>query len=101
MIHRQNQPGDRRDYYVCEPDMWRMLFRIAVERKKREFDPALHALRHLMAEADTERQPEVHARLAEMEQLLSTLDGTAGRFLQDEQSGRSVFQFFTTFNPDR
>lgn len=101
VIQRRNLPGDRKDYYVCEQDMWAMIFRIAVERKKREFDPALNSLRHLLRESETESNPAVHQRLAEMEQLLSTMDGTFGRLLSDERASKNVFQFFATFTPGK
>jgi DNA-binding transcriptional regulator GbsR (MarR family) len=32
-------PGDRRDYYVSEPDVWKMSFAIARERKRRPYAP--------------------------------------------------------------
>ncbi len=99
VIRRENISGDRRDYYVCEPDTWKMLFRIAVERKKREFDPALNTLRHLLAETDTEQTPSVHERLTEMEELLSTADRLFARFLSDEDASKTLFGVIANFSP--
>ena len=48
VIRRIHLTGERRDYYIAEEDIWSMLFRIAEERKKREFEPALAALREAM-----------------------------------------------------
>jgi DNA-binding transcriptional regulator GbsR (MarR family) len=90
VIHRIHEPGDRRDYYVVEPDAWRMFFRIGVERKRREFDPALGALRHLIAEIEADASPEVTGRLNAMEELLSTADKVMSRFLGDEQRSRGM-----------
>jgi DNA-binding transcriptional regulator GbsR (MarR family) len=99
VIQRVHQPGDRRDYYVVEPDMWRMFFRIAVERKRREFDPALGALRHLIAEADDGTSPLVRERLSAMEDLLSTADRLLSRFLEDEQKNRSMLGMLSSLIP--
>ena len=41
---RAFETGDRRDHFVAETDLWEMLMRISVERKKREIDPTLLVL---------------------------------------------------------
>ena len=50
VVRQVDVPGDRRDFYVTEPDVWTMFFRILTERKRREFDPALEVLRGLLDE---------------------------------------------------
>ena len=44
LIYIQTKPGDRRDYYRAEKDMWEVAKRIARERKKRELEPLLAEL---------------------------------------------------------
>lgn len=94
VVQRINVSGDRRDYYVAEPDSWRMLHRIAVGRKAREFDPALNALRHLLAETNTEEEEKVHAQLTQIEEILTTLDHIVGKFLESETSSKTMLEFF-------
>jgi DNA-binding transcriptional regulator GbsR (MarR family) len=81
-------PGDRRDFYLSEPDVWTMFFRILRERKRREFDPAAEAVRRLLADAGA-RGP-VRERLEQMDDLLSTLERVAERFLADPGASRSA-----------
>lgn len=95
VIHRVHRPDDRRDFYVVEPNVWTMFFRIARERKRREFDPALHSLRHLLSEGATEKLPVVHKRLQAMESLLSTVDRIMDRFLESEEKSKSLIGFLT------
>ena len=97
VIQRIHISGDRRDFYVVEPDIWKMFFRIAVERKKREFDPALYALRHLISEADTEQSETVHQRLTQMEETLTNLDRIMNKFLEDENKSKILLNFFKSF----
>jgi len=97
VIQRIRQPGDRRDFYLAEPDSWRMIFCIVKERKKREFDPALHALRDLLGEEDIEAFPRVGERLGELEKLLSIADRVAEKFLADAKKSRSVLNFINLF----
>ncbi len=97
VIHRVHQPGDRRDFYLVESDTWKMFLRIAVERKKREFDPALHAMRHLLSEGDGVQDDAVRDRFTRMEELLSTVDRTMNRLLEDEGKGTQVLSLLTGF----
>lgn len=80
--------GDRRDYYVSEPDVWTMFFRIVSERKRREFDPAADAVRRLLADAGA--RGAVRERLEQMDDLLSTLERVSKRFLADPAASRSA-----------
>ncbi|HNX96564.1 MAG TPA: transcriptional regulator [Candidatus Aminicenantes bacterium] len=97
VIHRSHQRGDRRDYYTAEPDTWTMLFQIAKERKRREFDPALDALRDLLGEGECDATPEVAERLQELEKLMSLGDRVAGKLLVDVKKSRSVLTFVKLF----
>lgn len=97
VIQRTHMRGDRRDYYTSEPDSWKMLFHIARERKKREFDPALHALRDLLGEGDVDASPEVSKRLQDLEELLTLMDRVMAKVLLDEKKSRSMMSFVHLF----
>lgn len=99
VIQRVNVSGDRRDFFVAEQDSWTMLFRIAQGRKAREFDPALNALRHVMAEVDTEKSRKVHARLTRLEELFGAFERIMDKFLTSEKSSRMAFEFLRTLTP--
>ncbi len=45
MVHRYKRPGDRKDVYCSESDVWHMFSRVVRERKRREVDPTVSALR--------------------------------------------------------
>ncbi len=93
VVRQVEAPGDRRDFYVTEPDVWTMFFRILKERKRREFDPALEAIRSLVARAGA--AGEVKARLEQMADLLATADGVMARVLRDPQSSRAALAFLS------
>jgi DNA-binding transcriptional regulator GbsR (MarR family) len=88
VVRQVEVPGDRRDFYVTEPDVWTMFFRILRERKRREFDPALEAIHRLVDAPGASGA--VRGRLEQMADLLTTMDGVASRFLQDPESSRSA-----------
>ena len=41
LIRRVSHPGERKEYFQSEKDVWTMCCRIARERKKREIEPVL------------------------------------------------------------
>jgi DNA-binding transcriptional regulator GbsR (MarR family) len=95
VIRRVHQPGDRRDFYVAEPDFWTVLFRICAERKKRELDPAVEAVRAALA-ATGSHQSTVSKRLQEMEELLSTFDHLLRRLLADPEISRAMLRLVSS-----
>jgi len=45
LIRRVTYPGDRKEYFEAEKDVWTMFCIIARERKRREIEPALNLLK--------------------------------------------------------
>jgi len=91
VVRQVEVPGDRRDFYVTEPDVWTMFFRILKERKRREFDPALEAIHRLLEQPGA--KGEVLGRLQQMSELLTTVEGVTNRFLKDPASSRTTLAF--------
>lgn len=93
VVRQVEVPGDRRDFYVTEPDVWTMFFRILTERKRRELDPAAEAVRRLVAESGATGA--VRDRLEQMDELLGTMDQVASRVLRDPASSRAALAFLS------
>jgi DNA-binding transcriptional regulator GbsR (MarR family) len=91
VVRQVEAPGDRRDFYVTEPDVWTMFFRILRERKRREFDPALEAVHRLVDAPGASGA--VRGRLEQMAELLTTVEGVVNRFLESPESSRSALAF--------
>lgn len=51
LVHRA---GDRRDHFEAVADPWELFLRIVEERRKREIEPTLAALRECLTEAERE-----------------------------------------------
>lgn len=45
LVRKIVQPGERRDYFEAEKDVWKIFCTVVRERKRREVDPALAVLR--------------------------------------------------------
>lgn len=94
VVRRTNQHGDRRDYFSTEPDIWLMLLKVARERKKREFDPAVASLRDVLASSKI-LPAKVRVRLSELEKLFTTGDRLLQAFLSDENKAKHLLGFFS------
>jgi len=101
VVRQIEVPADRRDFYVTEPDVWTMFFRILKERKRREFDPALEAIHRLLEQPGA--KGEVLGRLNQMAELLTTVEGVVNRFLKDPASSKAGLAFVAglPFNPTK
>ena len=58
--------GDRRDYFESLGDVWAMTQAIFEQRRRRELDPTLAALRECVAEAAAAKDTHARERLSEM-----------------------------------
>lgn len=90
VVRQVVQRGDRREFYTCEPDVWKMLFRIMRERKKREFDPVIVRVSETVAEATDRPEGVAIERLKQMERMLATFGNLAERLLAGESQARAL-----------
>jgi HTH-type transcriptional regulator, glycine betaine synthesis regulator len=95
VVKKVSTPGDRRDFFETEPDVWKMFFQIIRERKRREFDPALAAVRAALEGVEPDADDKVLGRLRQMEDLLTTMDKLARRLLANADTSRSTLRFIT------
>ncbi|NVO54186.1 MarR family transcriptional regulator [Rhodobacteraceae bacterium B1Z28] len=83
LIHRVPVPGDRREHFVAETDVWEMALLIAKGRKEREIDPAMRAIDICVSQAasETDLHPVVLSRMQDMQDFLKTADHWSGQML--------------------
>jgi len=72
--------GDRREHFESIEDVWQMFEILLDERKRREMDPTLKALREISAQLDAGKPIDAHTqqRLAEMLEFFELMDGWFG-----------------------
>ena len=90
VVRHSQTPGDRRDFYVSEPDAWTMFFRILAERKKRELEPAVAAVHAVLEDADAKGP--VRERLGQIADLLASMESVARRLLDNPAAGRAALK---------
>lgn len=83
-------PGDRREFYACEPDAWEMLFNIMRQRKQREFDPLLTSIASTCEQAAAAPVGIAVDRLNQMKQMLDAFDKLASLALKSEAQVKAL-----------
>jgi DNA-binding transcriptional regulator GbsR (MarR family) len=82
VVHRM---GDRRDHFATAQDPWELMRIIVRERKAREFDPTVAALRACVADPDfAALEPAAQKRLRETLALTEGLSGWTDEMLKLE-----------------
>lgn len=76
LIRRVPIPGDRREHFEAECDVWEIATRVAQGRKEREIDPAMRVLSDCVAAAEVEANPDpvALARMKDMQDFLTVVD---------------------------
>lgn len=92
LIHRVPVPGDRREHFAAETDIWEMALLIAKGRKEREIDPAMRAIDICVSQAQSEPglHPIVLDRMQAMQDFLNTADRWSDQMLTVPKSKLAV-----------
>ena len=82
-------PGDRKEYFMAEKDVWKMFCTVARERKRREVEPVLELLERLTAKSgtpDSKEEKEAMAQLKAIKKFVTSADKILGKISQSEES---------------
>lgn len=75
IVRRTHMPGDRRDHFVAETDLWDLFMAITAERKRREIDPTIAKLADLKVrmEGNGTLPAHVRERIGRMHDFIANL----------------------------
>ena len=77
VVHRYRNPGDRKDIYHADIGIVQMFARVVRERKRREIDPTVAALRECLAlvpKEDSEAANQLRSKLTSLLEIFDLLD---------------------------
>jgi DNA-binding transcriptional regulator GbsR (MarR family) len=70
LVHRVLKPGERKEFFSAEKDMWKVAAIIMRERKKRELDPIMRLMDQLQdVEGDKKEVKQFNDTIANIKQL--------------------------------
>jgi len=56
LVYKKLKPGERREYFVGEKDMWTVVRQIIIHRKKKELEPVLKVLEEVKEVDDKDQE---------------------------------------------
>lgn len=97
IVRRFRRPGERRDTYISESDPWIMFAKVVRERKRREVDPTVSAIRECLAQVpgeDTEDAEALRNRLTGLLEIFGLLDAAYQQVFATDQAFKNTMQLF-------
>src|SRR4051812_16251698 len=82
VVHKVHRPGERREFFRAEADVWVLFRRILGERKRRELDPTLSLLERTVAlVSEAPGHDLLQQRLSTLQQFFALINGLATRLM--------------------
>jgi len=102
IVRRFRRPGERRDTYSSESDPWQMFARVVRERKRREIDPTVGAIRECLSKLpsqDTDDETETcRDRLTQLVEIFELIDRVYLQAMATDQAFYSAVESLRTGN---
>ncbi|MEL6674763.1 MAG: MarR family transcriptional regulator [Bacteroidota bacterium] len=96
LVQKEHKPGERREYFFAEKDIWQVAQQVIIERRKRELKPILKVLEEVQAvEASTDDEEAVAFK--DSIENLNNIVGQADRFLEITVSSERNWFFESLF----
>lgn len=85
LIYKETVPGDRKEYFRAEKDMWEVAKRITKERKRREIEPLQQHLTELKKVQQSYDSIAFVATIENIERLVNRLDGLSNTLMKADE----------------
>jgi DNA-binding transcriptional regulator GbsR (MarR family) len=79
LVYRDLVPGERKEFFVAEKDIWKVARQVMKERRKREIEPLMNALEEFKNVEGDKREKEVKefvSVITEIEGVVTKADKT-------------------------
>ena len=88
VVHKVSHPGERREFFRAETNVWTLFQRILTERKRRELEPTLDLMEKALGAigpSGVENEP-LRQRIADLQGFFHQIDSLATRLLTLEKA---------------
>lgn len=88
LIYKQLLPGERKEYFIAEKDIWKVARQIARERRRREIAPILDTMEEIKKNlpADNEENKELLKIIGDISTVAGFADSTIEMVIKSEES---------------
>ncbi|CAN5556132.1 hypothetical protein BH09BAC4_BH09BAC4_09970 [soil metagenome] len=87
LIYKQLKPGERREFFIAEKDIWKVARQVAKERRRREITPVIDVLNELKSiDADTPEAREFQRVMVGLSGVVGFADNTLNAVIKAEEN---------------
>ncbi|MES2110110.1 MAG: MarR family transcriptional regulator [Bacteroidota bacterium] len=89
LIEKQHRPGERKEYFFADKDVWNIARQVAKERRKRELEPVIKILDELSKVKGDEKDPSYRTfnkSITDINKLAKNVDKTFETMLKADES---------------
>jgi len=89
LIEKQHKPGERKEYFFAEKDVWTIARQVAKERRKRELEPVIKILDELSKVQGNAKDPvykTFNKSITDINKLAKNVDKTFETMLKADES---------------
>lgn len=87
LVYKELKPGERKEYFVAEKDMWEVVRKVIVERKKKELEPLVKILDDINAvEGSSPEVEEFRKVVQDMQLFAHKADTTLDNLVKTKQN---------------
>lgn len=99
LVEKQLRPGERKEYFYADKDIWNIARQVAKERRKRELEPVLKTLEELVQVKGDKNDPEFktfHKSMTDINKMSKNADRMLDTMLKADESWfwASIFKMF-------
>lgn len=99
LVEKQLRPGERKEYFYADKDIWNIARQVAKERRKRELEPVLKTLEELVQVKGDKNDPEFktfHKSMTDINKMSKNADRMLDTMLKADESWfwGSIFKMF-------
>ena len=87
LVHKELKPGDRKEYFIAEKDMTRVMKQIIRHRKQKELDPMIRMLNEISCvESECPESKEFCQTIKDLKLYTEKVDKTLERFIESDSN---------------
>lgn len=87
LVFKELKPGERKEFFVAEKDMWEVVKNIIIQRKKKELEPMLRVLDELSdVEAEDEQSEEFNKVVKDIKLFSNKADSTLDSLIKSDSN---------------
>jgi len=87
LVYKELKPGERKEFFVAEKDMWEVVKNIIIQRKKKELEPMLRVLDELSdVDAEDEASEEFNKVIKDIKLFSNKADSTLDSLIKSDSN---------------